>query len=46
VGHFYAHRLVEALGLDTDTGVVRASYVHYTEPAEIDRLVEALDRHL
>ena len=43
VGHFYAYRLVEALGLDTDDGVVRASFVHYTSPAEITRLIEALD---
>jgi cysteine desulfurase family protein (TIGR01976 family) len=46
VGHFYAYRLVEALGLDTDTGVLRTSYVHYTSEAEIGRLVEALGRHL
>ncbi len=43
VGHFYAYRLVEALGFDTDDGVVRTSFVHYTSPAEITRLIEALD---
>ena len=44
VGHFYAYRLVEALGLDPDDGVVRASMVHYTSPDEVDRLIAALDQ--
>ena len=43
VGHFYAYRLVEALGIDTEDGVLRTSFVHYTSPDEIDRLIEALD---
>jgi len=43
VGHFYAYRLVEALGIDTDEGVVRTSFVHYTSPGEVSRLIEALD---
>jgi len=43
VGHFYAYRLVEALGIDTDDGVVRTSFVHYTRPEEVARLIEALD---
>jgi cysteine desulfurase family protein (TIGR01976 family) len=42
VGHFYAYRLIEALGYDTDDGVVRASFVHYTRPDEVSRLIEAL----
>jgi len=42
-GHFYAYRLVEALGIPTDEGVVRASFVHYTAEDEITRLVETLD---
>ncbi|MGD8680289.1 MAG: aminotransferase class V-fold PLP-dependent enzyme, partial [Lysobacterales bacterium] len=46
VGHFYAYRLVEALGYDTDDGVVRTSFVHYTSPDEVNRLIEALDRLL
>jgi len=46
VGHFYAFRLVEALGYDTDDGVLRASFVHYTSPEEITRLIEALDHLL
>ena len=42
-GHFYAWRLVRALGIDTEDGVVRASFVHYTSPDEVTRLIEALD---
>jgi cysteine desulfurase family protein (TIGR01976 family) len=43
VGHFYAYRLVEALGIDAGDGVVRASFVHYTSPAEVARLINALE---
>ena len=43
VGHFYAYRLIEALGIDTDDGVVRTSFVHYTSEEEVTRLVKALD---
>jgi len=45
-GHFYAYRLVEALGYDTDDGVLRASFVHYTTPEEIEQLINALDKEL
>ena len=41
--HFYAVRLLEALGLDPEHGVVRLSLVHYTSRADIDRALEALD---
>jgi cysteine desulfurase family protein (TIGR01976 family) len=43
VGHFYAYRLIKALGIDTKDGVLRASFVHYTSPAEVARLISALD---
>jgi selenocysteine lyase/cysteine desulfurase len=42
VGNFYAYRLLQALGIDTDDGAVRVSFVHYTSAAEIGRLIEAL----
>lgn len=42
-GHFYAYRLVQALGIDTSDGVLRASFVHYTSQDEVNRLAEALD---
>jgi cysteine desulfurase family protein (TIGR01976 family) len=44
VGHFYAYRLVEALGIDMAEGALRASFVHYTSPDEITQLIEALDQ--
>ncbi|WP_206211830.1 aminotransferase class V-fold PLP-dependent enzyme [Wenzhouxiangella sp. XN24] len=42
-GHFYAPRLVEALGLERATGVVRVSLAHYNTLAEVERLISALD---
>jgi cysteine desulfurase family protein (TIGR01976 family) len=42
-GHFYAHRLVTAMGLEPDDGVVRLSAVHYNTAAEIDRALTVLD---
>lgn len=41
-GHFYAHRLVERLGLAPDDGVIRASLVHYNTEDDVDRLLRAL----
>ncbi len=45
-GHFYAWRTLEAMGVDPRRGAVRASMVHYTSPAEVERLVDALDAAL
>lgn len=43
-GHFYAKRLIEAIGIaDADDGVVRASMAHYTSDEDVDRLIKALD---
>ncbi len=42
-GNFYAVRLLEGLGVDPEHGVLRVSFVHYTHPSEIQRLIEALD---
>lgn len=46
VGDFYAHRLVNALGIDPQDGAVRTSFVHYTTREEVDRLIAALDELL
>jgi cysteine desulfurase family protein (TIGR01976 family) len=46
VGHFYAYHLIEALGIDTNEGVLRTSFVHYTSPDEVKRLIAALDQLL
>ncbi|MGV8831962.1 MAG: aminotransferase class V-fold PLP-dependent enzyme [Devosia sp.] len=45
-GHFYAWRLLQALGIDPNHGVLRLSFTHYTTPAEIDQLIAALDTEL
>ena len=42
-GHYYAQRLVDALGLLPQNGVVRASLAHYNTPDEVQRLITALD---
>ncbi len=41
-GHFYAPRVLAALGLDPERGVVRLSAVHYTSPHDVERAIEAL----
>ncbi|MEL6583873.1 MAG: aminotransferase class V-fold PLP-dependent enzyme, partial [Pseudomonadota bacterium] len=41
-GDFYAVRLLEALGIDPDHGVLRLSFTHYTAPWEVERLCAAL----
>ena len=46
VGHFYAYRLIEALGIDLTEGALRASFVHYTTKDEVTRLINALDELL
>jgi selenocysteine lyase/cysteine desulfurase len=45
-GHFYAVRLIESLGLNADTGVLRLSFVHYTSTGDLARLTEALEASL
>lgn len=45
-GDFYAVRPLEALGVDLERGVLRMSFVHYTNSAEIDQLIGALDATL
>lgn len=42
-GNFYSVRLLEALGIDSTSGVARVSLAHYNTPQEVDRLIEALD---
>ncbi len=45
-GHFYAVRLLEAMRVDPNRGVLRLSFVHYTSSEDITRLIEALDAAL
>ncbi|MFO0858643.1 MAG: aminotransferase class V-fold PLP-dependent enzyme [Phycisphaerales bacterium] len=42
-GNFYAYRLCEAVGLDPNDGVIRASFAHYNTHEEVDRLIAALN---
>jgi len=42
-GDFYARRLIEALGLARQGGVIRVSIAHYNTLSEIDRLIQHLD---
>lgn len=41
-GHFYAVRLLEAMGVEPERGVVRLSLVHYNSSDEVARLLTAL----
>ncbi len=43
-GDFYAGRPLGAMGVDLDKGVLRVSFVHYTQKAEVDKLISALDQ--
>jgi selenocysteine lyase/cysteine desulfurase len=45
-GHFYAYRLVEALGINPGHGVLRLSFTHYTSEDDVQRLITALDAEL
>ena len=45
-GDFYAVRLLKALGIDPSHGVLRLSFVHYTNAQEVDKLMKALDQTL
>jgi len=42
-GHFYAVRLLDALGIPSEPGVLRLSSVHYTSAEDLNQLLEALD---
>ncbi|MBU2962136.1 aminotransferase class V-fold PLP-dependent enzyme [Citreicella sp. C3M06] len=42
-GDFYAVRPLSAMGVDLDKGVLRLSFVHYTAPDEVEKLLKALD---
>jgi cysteine desulfurase family protein (TIGR01976 family) len=45
-GNCYAYRLMSALGIPPEQGVVRLSFVHYTRQEELNRLIQALDQIL
>ncbi|MBL4679110.1 MAG: nitrogen fixation protein NifS, partial [Pseudomonadales bacterium] len=41
-GHFYAPRLLEAMGIDSETGVIRLSMAHYNDHADVQQLIDKL----
>ena len=43
---FYSVRVIEAMGVKADPGVLRVSFVHYTIRGEVDKLIAALDETL
>ena len=43
---FYAVRLLEALGVDLEHGVLRLSFVHYTKEEEVAAVIQALEEVL
>jgi cysteine desulfurase family protein (TIGR01976 family) len=45
-GNCYAYRIMNALGIPPEQGVLRLSFVHYTQEEELNRLMEALDQIL
>lgn len=45
-GDFWAARLVKALGLTAEEGVVRIGLAHYNDERDVERLIAALDRAL
>jgi cysteine desulfurase family protein (TIGR01976 family) len=42
-GHFYAYRVLQGMDVDPYSGAVRISWVHYTTPAEIERMLDAIE---
>ena len=42
-GSFYSPRLLQALGLDPERGVLRLSLAHYTSMQDIEQLIAALE---
>jgi cysteine desulfurase family protein (TIGR01976 family) len=45
-GDFYATGLVERLGLAGEGGLLRVGLMHYNTADEVDRLLEAVERHV
>jgi selenocysteine lyase/cysteine desulfurase len=43
-GHFYSMRLLQAMGIDAEEGVLRFSLVHYTSAEEVEKLINTLAR--
>lgn len=46
IGEFYAVRPLMDMGIPVDPGVIRISFLHYTNSEEIDQMVEGLEAAL
>ena len=44
--NFYAWRCLEALGINTDDGVIRISFTHYNSMEEVENLIKILDKKI
>jgi selenocysteine lyase/cysteine desulfurase len=42
-GNYYALEAIRALGLEAGGGALRAGYLHYTTPEEVDRFLDRLE---
>ena len=42
--NFYAWRCLQALGIDTNDGVIRTSMVHYNDSNDVENLIRALKK--
>ena len=45
-GDFYAVRTLKSLGVDPNNGVLRLSFVHYTNKEEVNKLLSSLENIL
>ena len=45
-GDFYAVRTLKTLGIDPNNGVLRLSFVHYTNKEEVNKLLSSLEKIL
>ncbi len=45
-GDFYSVRVIDAMGVKPDPGILRVSFVHYTTREEVNTLIKALDETL
>ena len=45
-GDFYAVRTLKSLGVDPNNGILRLSFVHYTNKEEVNKLLKSLEKIL
>jgi len=45
-GHFYSAQTLNGMNIPTDVGVLRFSFLHYTNEGEIEQLIGGLEKAL